>query len=80
MVVIGGFAGLGLMHAPAAGLLAAELILDGEIRSVNPADVSLARFSRPIESVERTGFSFVSAESAVTCASVRGIFLDGSHA
>ena len=56
MVVVGGFAGLGLMHAPAAGLLAAELILDGEIRSVNPADVSLARFSRPIESVERTGF------------------------
>ena len=55
MVVVGGFAGLGLMHAPAA-LLAAELILDGEIRSVNPADVSLARFSRPIESVERTGF------------------------
>lgn len=56
MVVVGGFAGLGLMHAPAAGLLASELILDGEIRSVNPADVSLARFSRPIESVERTGF------------------------
>jgi glycine/D-amino acid oxidase-like deaminating enzyme len=56
MVVVGGFAGLGLMHAPAAGLLAAELILDGEIRSVNPADVSLARFSRPIEPVERTGF------------------------
>ena len=35
MVAVGRFAGLGLMHAPAAGLLAAELILDGEIRSVN---------------------------------------------
>jgi glycine/D-amino acid oxidase-like deaminating enzyme len=56
MVVVGGFAGLGLMHAPAAGLLAAELILDGTITSVNPADVSIGRFSRPIESVERTGF------------------------
>ena len=59
MVVVGGFAGLGLMHAPAAGLLAAELILDGKVSSVNPADVSLARFSGPIESIERTGFSLV---------------------
>jgi sarcosine oxidase, subunit beta len=56
MIVVGGFAGLGLMHAPAAGLLAAELILDGKISSVNAADVSLARFSGPIESIERTGF------------------------
>jgi glycine/D-amino acid oxidase-like deaminating enzyme len=31
MIVVGGFAGLGLMHAPAAGLLAAELIVDGKI-------------------------------------------------
>ena len=56
MIVVGGFAGLGLMHAPAAGLLAAELILDGKISSVNAADVSLARFSGPVESIERTGF------------------------
>jgi sarcosine oxidase subunit beta len=56
MVVVGGFAGLGLMHAPAAGLLATELILDGKISSLNPADVSLARFSGPMESIERTGF------------------------
>lgn len=56
MVVVGGFAGLGLMHAPAAGLLAAELIIDGEIRSVNPGEVSLARFSGQIETIERTGF------------------------
>lgn len=56
MVVVDGFAGLGLMHAPAAGLLAAELILDGRITSVNPDDVSLARFSGPIDPIERTGF------------------------
>jgi sarcosine oxidase, subunit beta len=56
MVVVDGFAGLGLMHAPAAGLLAAELILDGRITSVNPDDVSLARFSGPIDQIERTGF------------------------
>jgi glycine/D-amino acid oxidase-like deaminating enzyme len=56
MIVVGGFAGLGLMHAPAAGLLAAELIVDGKISSVNPADVGLARFSGPIELIERTGF------------------------
>jgi glycine/D-amino acid oxidase-like deaminating enzyme len=56
MVVVGGFAGLGLMHAPAAGLLAAELIIEGKVSSVNPADVSLARLSGPIESVEHTGF------------------------
>jgi hypothetical protein len=43
-------------NANAAGLLAAELIVDGKISFVNPADVSLARFSGPIESVERTGF------------------------
>ena len=30
-----GFAGTGLMHAPAAGLLAAELIADGAMRSMN---------------------------------------------
>lgn len=56
MIVVGGFAGLGLMHAPAAGLLAAELILDGEITSLTPADVSLARFLGSIQEFERTGF------------------------
>jgi sarcosine oxidase subunit beta len=45
MVVVGGFAGGGLMHAPAAGLLTAEMILDGRISSLDPAPVSLARFS-----------------------------------
>jgi len=56
MVVVGGFAGLGLMHAPAAGLLATELIVDGKITSLDPTAVSLARFSGSIETVEHTGF------------------------
>jgi sarcosine oxidase subunit beta len=55
MVVVGGFAGAGLMHSPAAGLLTAELIVDGRISSTDPAPLSLARFSKPMESVERTG-------------------------
>jgi sarcosine oxidase subunit beta len=56
MVIVGGFAGAGLMHAPAAGLIATELIVDGNVRSIDPADVSLARFSGPARSVEGTGF------------------------
>ena len=56
MVIVGGFAGAGLMHAPAAGLLAAELIVDGKITSIDPDPLSLERFSRPIATVERTGF------------------------
>jgi sarcosine oxidase subunit beta len=56
MVIVGGFAGAGLMHAPAAGLLAAELIQDGQISSLDADSVSLARFFKPSESVERTGF------------------------
>jgi glycine/D-amino acid oxidase-like deaminating enzyme len=56
LVVVGGFAGLGLMHAPAAGLVAAELIVDGQISSLDRDEVSLARFSRPMDSVEQTGF------------------------
>jgi glycine/D-amino acid oxidase-like deaminating enzyme len=56
MVVAGGFAGAGLMHAPAAGLVTAELILDGQITSLDSDSLSLARFSKEIETVERTGF------------------------
>jgi sarcosine oxidase subunit beta len=56
MIVVGGFAGLGLMHSPAAGLLATELIVEDRISSIDAADVSLARFSEPIDTVERTGF------------------------
>lgn len=56
LVVAGGFAGLGLMHAPAAGLLVSELIVDGRMSSLDPDEVSLSRFSRSTESVEQTGF------------------------
>ena len=56
MIVVGGFAGLGLMHAPAAGLLATELIVNGRISSIDAADLTLARFSEPSGSVEQTGF------------------------
>jgi sarcosine oxidase subunit beta len=56
MVVASGFAGAGLMHAPAAGLVTAELILDGQITSLDSESLSLARFSKEIGSVERTGF------------------------
>lgn len=51
-----GFAGTGVMHAPAAGLLASELILDGAIRSVDAAGLAVDRFSRTAESRETTGF------------------------
>ena len=46
------------MHAPAAGLLASELIADGRMHSIDSvdSDLGLARFSRPVESVEQTGF------------------------
>jgi sarcosine oxidase subunit beta len=56
MVVVGGFAGAGLMHAPAAALLAAELVVDGRIASLDAAPISLARFSGPVQSIEGTGF------------------------
>jgi sarcosine oxidase subunit beta len=56
MIVVGGFAGLGLMHAPAAGILARELVVDGAISSIDAAEVSLARFAKPTTDVEQTGF------------------------
>jgi sarcosine oxidase subunit beta len=39
-----GFSGHGFMHAPAIGLVMAELILDGRARSMDIAPLSLARF------------------------------------
>jgi sarcosine oxidase subunit beta len=50
-----GFSGTGLMHAPAAGRLAAELIVGRRITSVDPAALSAGRFAQ-IGSVEATGF------------------------
>jgi sarcosine oxidase subunit beta len=50
-----GFSGTGLMHAPAAGQLAAELIVGRRITSVDPAALSAGRFAQ-IGSAEATGF------------------------
>ena len=41
--IIAGYSGHGFMHGPAAGLLAAELILDGAAHSL---DIQQLRFSR----------------------------------
>ncbi len=51
-----GFTGTGLMHAPAAGLLCAELIVDGAVRSVDSRLLSASRFARENPSAEPTGF------------------------
>lgn len=51
-----GFSGTGLMHAPAAGLLSAELIADGAIRSVDGGLLSASRFAGEKLSAEATGF------------------------
>ena len=50
-----------------AGRLAAELILDGEITPLTPADVSLARFSGLIQEFEPTGSSSLDRQS-LACA------------
>jgi sarcosine oxidase, subunit beta len=42
-----GFSGHGMQHAPAVGLVMAELLTEGAARSVNLAPYDLARFSRP---------------------------------
>jgi glycine/D-amino acid oxidase-like deaminating enzyme len=51
-----GFSGTGVMHAPAAGLLSAELIADGAIRSVDGRPLSASRFGDENLSAEPTGF------------------------
>jgi sarcosine oxidase subunit beta len=51
-----GFAGTGMMHAPAAGLLSAELVLDGTIRSVDGSGLTVSRFDRESASTETTAF------------------------
>jgi sarcosine oxidase subunit beta len=42
--VVGGFSGHGFMHGPVAGRLMAELILEGEFRTVDVSALDLARF------------------------------------
>jgi glycine/D-amino acid oxidase-like deaminating enzyme len=51
-----GFSGTGVMHAPAAGLLSAELIIDGGMRSADAALLSAGRFTDVDVEVETTGF------------------------
>jgi sarcosine oxidase subunit beta len=51
-----GFSGTGVMHAPAAGLLSAELIAGGAMRSVDGRLLSASRFVGGNLSAEPTGF------------------------
>jgi sarcosine oxidase, subunit beta len=51
-----GFSGTGLMHAPAAGQLATELIVDGKVRSVDSELLSASRFASQIVPGEATSF------------------------
>ncbi len=51
-----GFSGHGFMHAPAIGILAAELILDGRASSMDVAALSPERFARGRASAEATMF------------------------
>jgi sarcosine oxidase subunit beta len=50
LIIATGFSGHGVMHAPATGLLLAELLLDGEAHSMDIAPLSPARFAegRPL--------------------------------
>lgn len=43
--IIGGFSGHGFMHGPIAGKLMAEIILDGQSKTVDVSMLDLARFS-----------------------------------
>ena len=51
-----GFSGHGFMHAPAIGLLMAELILDGQATSMNIRPLSLERFKSGTLQAEATVF------------------------
>lgn len=50
---ISGFSGHGIMHAPAAGLLMAEEILDGRAHSINVDELRISRFGSGALSAER---------------------------
>jgi glycine/D-amino acid oxidase-like deaminating enzyme len=50
-----GFAGTGLMLAPAAALLVSELIIDGAINSTDPGPLRADRFGEQAVG-ESTGF------------------------
>ncbi|HEY0547726.1 MAG TPA: FAD-binding oxidoreductase [Pyrinomonadaceae bacterium] len=44
LFVVGGFSGHGVMHSPAAGRMAAEMILDGHAKFLDAKPLSAARF------------------------------------
>jgi len=46
LYIVAGFSGHGFMHGPAAGLIAAEEIVDGKAASLDPTPLRPARFSR----------------------------------
>jgi sarcosine oxidase subunit beta len=45
LYIVAGFSGHGFMHGPIAGLLVAEMILDGEARSLDVHQLRLSRFA-----------------------------------
>jgi sarcosine oxidase subunit beta len=45
LLVATGFSGYGVMHAPAAGLLAAELLVDGHATTLDVSSLSPTRFA-----------------------------------
>ena len=45
LFVIAGFSGHGFMHAPAIGILMAEILLDGRASSMDVGALSLDRFA-----------------------------------
>ncbi|HLH38516.1 MAG TPA: FAD-dependent oxidoreductase [Bryobacteraceae bacterium] len=47
-----GFSGHGVMHAPAAGMLIAEEVLNGRARTINIDDLRITRFAQPREAME----------------------------
>ena len=57
LFVASGFSGTGLMHAPAAAQLTAELIVDGAISSAAAKELSLSHFHEAVAARgEQTGF------------------------
>jgi sarcosine oxidase subunit beta len=51
LVTVAGFSGHGFQHAPATGRIVAELLLDGEPRTVDVSRLDRGRFERG-ESIE----------------------------
>ena len=51
-----GFAGTGLMHAPAAGIILCDLITNGHTNKIKITEFSSERFAKPSKVSETTGF------------------------